>query len=98
MAYRMLRFSRKDKTSLPGYDQDLYVENGGADAQPFSQILNDFINVRKATISFIQSLTTEQLALTGMAWKYELTISDFIKSTIGHQWHHFKVLKQKYLI
>lgn len=27
MIYRMLRFSRKDTTPLPGYDQNMYVDN-----------------------------------------------------------------------
>jgi uncharacterized damage-inducible protein DinB len=97
MVYRVLRFSRKDTTLLPGYDQDLYVDTGGFDELPFSQILSDFKNVRRATNSFIESLTPEKLALTGTAWKYELTITDFLKSIIGHEYHHFEVLKQKYL-
>ncbi len=97
MIYRALRFSRKDKTPLPGYDQDLYVNNGGFDELPFSIILNDFKSVRKATNSFIASLSSEKFELTGTAWKYELSINDFLKSTIGHELHHFEVLKQKYL-
>lgn len=97
MVYRALRFSRKDKTPLPGYDQDLYVDNGGFDDLPFSIILNDFKNVRHATNSFIATLSPEKFKLTGTAWKYELTIADFLKATIGHEIHHFAVLKQKYL-
>lgn len=97
MVYRTLRFSKKDKTPLPGYDQDLYVDNGGFDELPFSIILNDFKSVRNATISFIASLSSEKFELTGTAWKYELSINDFLKSTIGHELHHFEVLKQKYL-
>lgn len=97
MVYRALRFSKKDKTPLPGYDQDLYVDNGGFDELPFSIILNDFKSVRNATNSFIATLSHEKFELKGTAWKYELSINDFLKSTIGHELHHFEVLKQKYL-
>lgn len=97
MVYRALRFSKKDKTVLPGYDQDLYVDNSGFDELPFSFFLSDFKNVRNATNSFIASLSPEKLKLTGTAWKYELAISDLLKTTIGHELHHFEVLKQKYL-
>lgn len=97
MVYRALRFSKKDKTPLAGYDQDLYVDNGGFDELPFSVILNDFKNVRKSTISFISTLSPEKFELKGTAWKYELSITDFLKATIGHELHHFEVLKQKYL-
>jgi hypothetical protein len=31
MIYRSLRFSRKDKTTLPGYDQDVLVSNSRFD-------------------------------------------------------------------
>lgn len=97
MTYRALRFSRKDKTPLPGYDQNTFVDNSRFDEQPVSQLITDFENVRNASISFIHSLSKEQLALTGTAWKYELTVEEFLKATIGHEIHHIEILKQKYL-
>ena len=98
MTYRALRFSRKDKTSLPGYDQNLFVDNSRFDEQPVSQLIQDLENVRNATISFMNSLSPEQLALTGTAWKYELTVEEFLKATIGHELHHIAIIKQKYLV
>jgi uncharacterized damage-inducible protein DinB len=97
MTYRALRFSRKDKTALPGYDQDTFVDNSRFDEQPVSQLITELENVRSATNSFIRSLSKEQLALTGQAWKYELTVEEFLKATIGHELHHIEVIKQKYL-
>lgn len=97
MIYRSLRFSRRDKTALPGYDQDILVNNGRFDEQTLDQLINDFENVRKASISFINSLSHEQLLLTGTAWKYELTVEEFLKATIGHELHHMKIIKEKYL-
>jgi uncharacterized damage-inducible protein DinB len=97
MTYRALRFSRKDKTALPGYDQDAFVDNSRFDEQPVSQLITDLENVRNASNSFIRSLSKEQLTLTGQAWKYELTVEEFLKATIGHELHHIEVIKQKYL-
>jgi hypothetical protein len=97
MTYRALRFSRKDKTALPGYDQDTFVDNSRFDEQPVSQLINDLENVRNASNSLIRSLSKEQLTLTGQAWKYELTVEEFLKATIGHELHHIEVIKQKYL-
>lgn len=97
MTYRALRFSRNDKTALPGYDQDTFVDNSRFDEQPVSQLIADLENVRNASNSFIRSLSKEQLALTGQAWKYELTVEEFLKATIGHELHHIEVIKQKYL-
>ena len=97
MTYRMLRFSRNDSTLLPGYNQNLLVENSRFDEQPFQQLLTDFENVRAATISFIQSLSNEQLQRTGLAWKFEMTVEDFLKATIGHEIHHINIIKERYL-
>jgi uncharacterized damage-inducible protein DinB len=97
MTYRAMRFSRKDQTLLAGYEQNLYVENSRFDEQPLIQLLNDLENVRNATLSFIASLSSEQLLLPGKAWKYELTVEEILKSTIGHELHHLEVIKQRYL-
>ncbi|MBO9205180.1 MULTISPECIES: DinB family protein [Niastella] len=96
MTYRALRFSRKDKTPLPGYDQDTFVDNSRFDELPVSQLVTDLENVRNASVSFINSLSQTQLALTGTAWKYELTVESFLKATIGHELHHMNVLKHLY--
>jgi uncharacterized damage-inducible protein DinB len=97
MIYRSLRFSRKDKTALPGYDQDVLVNNSRFDEQTSAQLVNDLENVRKASISFIDSLSSGQLSLTGTAWKYELTVEEFLKATIGHELHHMKIIREIYL-
>jgi hypothetical protein len=97
MTYRALRFSRKDETLLPGYDQNVLVDNSRFDELMFDELINDLKNVRAATNSFINGLSVAQLQLKGKAWIYELTVEDFLKATIGHQLHHVAVLKNKYL-
>jgi uncharacterized damage-inducible protein DinB len=97
MLYRALRFSRNDKTLLPGYDQDLLVNNSRFDELGFDDLVTDFENVRAASNSFLRSLSEEQLQLKGMANKQELTVEEFLKAAIGHQVHHMNILKEKYL-
>jgi len=97
MMYRALRFSRNDTTKLPGYDQDLFVDNSRFDELTLQQLLSDFKNVRRATNSFIDILSGMQLKLKGVAWKYELTVEEFLKATIGHEVHHIDIIKDRYL-
>lgn len=97
MTYRALRFSRKDTTQLPGYDQNLFVDNSRFDELSFRQLVTDFKNVRSATNGFIESLSDAQLRLKGAAWKYELTVEEFLKATIGHELHHIDIIKERYL-
>jgi uncharacterized damage-inducible protein DinB len=96
MTYRALRFSRKDTTLLPGYDQEAFVNNSAFNDLNFAQLLQDFKNVRAATNSFINSLTDAQFKLKGAAWKYELTVEEFLKATIGHEIHHIDIIKERY--
>lgn len=97
MTYRALRFSRKDTTPLPGYDQNLFVENSRFDEIRFEELLQDFKNVRQATISLMHSFSPEQLQLRGLAWKFELTVEEVLKATIGHEIHHMNILRERYL-
>jgi uncharacterized damage-inducible protein DinB len=97
MVYRALRFSRGDKTELPGYDQNPYVENARFDEILFTDLVQDFRNVRNSTISFMTMLSDEQLTLKGKASALEISVEDLLKATAGHEIHHMKVLKERYL-
>lgn len=98
MTYRLLTFSRRDSTLLPGYDQELFINNSRFNELDFPDILEDFKNVRNATRSFYNTLSSEQLQLKGKAWKFEMTVEDFLKATLGHELHHINVLKEKYKV
>lgn len=97
MTYRALRFSRKDTTLLPGYDQVLFVENSRFDELKLDQLLNDYKNVRRATNSFIDTLSEDQFRLKGIAWTYELSVKEFLEAILGHELHHIKTIKERYL-
>jgi len=96
MVYRSLRFSRKDRTQLAQYDQNLLVDNSRFDELSYQQVLTDYKNVRNATNSFIDTLSESQLNLTGTIWKYELPVEAFLKGTIGHEMHHMDILSARY--
>ena len=97
MTYRALRFSRKDTTQLPGYDQELFVANSRFEELEYKQLLEDFINVRQATRSLINTLSVEQFKLKGFAWKFEISVEDLLKAALGHESHHVKIINELYL-
>lgn len=97
MGYRMLRFSRKDRTQLAGYDHDMFVDNSRFNVLSFQEILTDFKKVRAATVSFIDTLSEQQLHLKGAVGEFEAEIEDFIKATVGHEVHHLNVIRAKYM-
>lgn len=97
MIYRALRFSRKDTTPLPGYDQNVLVDNARFDEFKYSDLLVDYQNVRNASISFIRSLSAQQLSLKGVASGFEFSVMDILKAIIGHELHHIQILNERYL-
>jgi uncharacterized damage-inducible protein DinB len=89
--------SRNEPVQLWGYDQNTLVENSRFDELTFKHLVIDFTNVRKASISFIEGLSKNQLKIKGMANEYEITLDDFLKSIIGHEIHHINIIKEKYI-
>ncbi|WP_394750995.1 DinB family protein [Spongiimicrobium salis] len=94
---RAFLLSRKEAVALWGYDQNRLVANSRFEVMTLEALITDFRAVRKASLSFIQGLSEEQLKIQGMAQQYEITLEDFLKSIIGHEKHHIHIIKEKYL-
>ncbi|MEL6917884.1 MAG: DinB family protein [Bacteroidota bacterium] len=95
--FRAFLLSRRVEVALWGYDQNLFVDNSCFDDLTFQDLKTDFFNVRKASISFIEALSENQLQIKGMAKQHEVTLKDFLKSIIGHQEHHLNIIKERYV-
>jgi len=95
--YRAFLMSRKELVQLWGYDQNSLVRNSRFEELTFQELITDFLNVRKASISFVEALSERQLKIKGMARQYEITLESFLKSIIGHEIHHVNIIKEKYI-
>ncbi len=94
--YRALRFARNDKTSLPGFDQDLFVANVNANARNWIDILEEMRVVRQGTILLFKSFTDEALQKIGEGSGKNMSVRAIGFLCYGHQMHHLKVLKERY--
>ncbi len=94
--FRAFLMSRNESVALWGYDQNSLVENSRFEELTFHQLITDFQNVRKASISFVNGLSESQLNIKGMAGQYEVTLRDFLKSIVGHEIHHINIIKERY--
>ncbi len=95
--FRAFLMSRNESVQLWGYDQNFLVDNSRFEELTFKQLITDFINVRKSSLSFIEALSENQLKITGMARQYEITLENFLKSIVGHEMHHIKIIKERYI-
>ncbi|ALM47593.1 damage-inducible protein DinB [Flavobacterium psychrophilum] len=96
-AYRALRFSRGDETSLPGFDENAYAENVDADNRSTNDLLTELSALRHANIMMFKSFSAEALLRKGTASGYTVSVRAFGFLIIGHQNHHVKIFKERYL-
>ena len=95
-AYRALRFSRADATPLAGFEQDDYVRNGPFANRSLEDLVEDFIAVRRASISLFRNLDEAAWSCRGVANKSEVTVRALAYIIAGHELHHRRILEEKY--
>jgi hypothetical protein len=95
--YRALCFARNDKTSLPGYDQDIFVANDSANDRNYDDLLAEMQVLRKSTIQLYNSFSEEALLRIGVASEEKMSVRALGYLFSGHQKHHLNVVKERYL-
>ena len=56
MTYRALRFSRNDKTQLPGFDENSYAQHVSTKKRSLKSLINEYKWVHRSTMAFFKSL------------------------------------------
>lgn len=96
-AYRALRFARKDKTPLPGYDEVLYGDTSNAGQRDIQKLIVEFSAVRQATILLFESFNEEMLEESGIASNFEISVRAMGFAILGHYIHHLQIIDERYL-
>jgi hypothetical protein len=97
MSYRALRIARGDTTPIEGYEQDDYIRNSPFARRPIEDLIEDYIAVRRATISLFRNLDEPAWTRRGTANHNEVTVRALAYIVAGHELHHRKILEEKYL-
>jgi DinB family protein len=97
LSYRALRISRGDATPIEGYEQDDYVRNSPFGQRPLSDLIEDYIAVRRASISLFRNLDEAAWTRRGVANKNEVTVRALAYIIAGHELHHRRIIEEKYL-
>ena len=96
-AYRALRFARNDKTALPGFEEDDYVNEANASKRSLQDLLTELLVVRQGTLTLFKSFTEEELLRKGIASKNPMSVRALGFTIIGHQNHHQRIFQERYL-
>lgn len=95
--YRALCIARKDRTALPGFDENSYAAASNANDRNAADIMEELTCVQKSSMLLFRSFNEEQLQETGIANGNPVYVEAIGYIIIGHTLHHKKVLEDKYL-
>jgi hypothetical protein len=96
-AHRALRFARNDKTPLPEFDQEAYIKYANFDERTLIDIADEYRSVRESTLYMFYSFTDEFYEREGTASGFKFTVRAIPFIIAGHEVHHIKIIRQKYL-
>lgn len=97
-AYRALRFARNDQTELPGFEQDAYAVESGANERSLDELLEEFAAVRKSTIALFNSFDDRVLTRYGVASGNVMSVRAIAYHIAGHELRHLNMIKERYLL
>ena len=95
--YRALSFARNDQTALPGFDQDVFVDNDTANERDYYDLLDEMKVLRKSSIQLFKSFSKEALLRIGVASNNKMSVRALGYLFSGHQIHHINIVKERYL-
>lgn len=95
--YRALRFARNDKTDLPGFEENDYVDEAHANDRTIIQLLTELSAVRHATLLLFKTFSDSQLLRMGTANSNAMSVRALGFIIIGHQNHHQRIFEERYL-
>lgn len=97
MSYRALRIARGDQTQLAGYDENVFMSNASFDEMPLTAIVDDYVAVRRATLTLLNGISDEAWTRIGVVGGNESSARAWIYILAGHELHHLNVIRERYL-
>ena len=94
--YRTLVFARNEGTVPEGLEQEIMSDNSNADELSIEQLIAELRVVRLATKAMFDSYNRQILETNCKFYKYEMSVLAMGFNIIGHQLHHFNVIKERY--
>ena len=94
---RLLRIARNDKTSLPGFDENIFIAPSEAHQKTKDSLLNEFTITRDFSISIIKSIGDHYLKNLGTVSNSVISVRACAFLIIGHGIWHMNTIKERYL-
>jgi uncharacterized damage-inducible protein DinB len=95
--YRALCIARGEIKALPGFDEDDYVKEGYFNKRSLYDLAHEFSLVREANMAMYKSFSEEILNRKGTTNNYQVSVRAILFASIGHEKHHMKIIRERYL-
>lgn len=95
-AYRLLSFMRGDRIPLPGFNQDIWMEQVDVSNRTIQDLLKEWKAVRDNTVFLCEQCTEEQSKFVGTASNWKVSVRAYFFIVIGHHLHHVAILQERY--
>jgi len=96
-AFRAFWIGRGGQAPLPGFDQDPFAANSGADARSWADHVEEFRAIRASTMMLLHGLPAEAWSRTGTASGNTVSTRAMAFMIAGHAEHHRRILVERYL-
>lgn len=96
-AYRALCIARGDPAPLPGFDENDYMRFGGFEERALADLLEEYRTVRAATVSLFGAFDAPAWMRRGIVNGYGASVRGLAFHMAGHELHHLRILRVKYL-
>ena len=97
MGYRACCVARGETASLPGFDENAYVQNASFDACPLPELLDELAVVREGNLALFRHLDAGAWSRVGTANAHPISVRALAYVMLGHPRHHLAVLRERYL-
>ncbi|WP_397446852.1 DinB family protein [Polaribacter sp. R77954] len=95
--YRALCIARNEGTNLPGFDQDVFVDNCEVHGRNYYDLLDEMKTLRESTLQLFKSFSDDALLRIGLASGNKISVRALGYLFSGHQMHHLNIVKERYL-
>lgn len=96
-AYRALHIAREPDAIIHGMDENIWADRDNCDHLTMAAVLDEFKIVRKSSRLLFEQMDPAQLDHMGTASGLPISPRRIAWVLVGHNDHHNKVLKERYL-
>lgn len=94
--YRAFCFGRRDRTELPGFPENAFVERSRFAEVPVARHVEEFALVRRGHLAMLRQVDEAGWAHAGLANGSSVTTRALAFVMAGHVRHHLAVLAERY--